>query len=320
MTRFLLERLAHAITVIAVVSLLTFFIIHLAPGGPSLLADPKLSRVERAAIERELGVDRPLPQQFATWVTRVARGDLGRSFLYQTPNVDTILARFPNTLLLAGSALLLSIVLAIPLGAYAAAHPGSLLDRTLGLASFTIMAVPAFWLGIGAILVFAVGTHLLPAGGASTPGLGWSVADRLRHLLLPAVVLSAATSAELFRYARTSAGAAFKLPLVRTVRAKGGRRRTVAWHALRNALIPVLTVIGLQLPRLVGGAAITETVFAWPGMGRLGVEAALGRDYPLVMAMTLFVSAAVVLVNIAIDLCYAWADPRIRLDATGARG
>jgi peptide/nickel transport system permease protein len=127
------------------------------------------------------------------------------------------------------------------------------------------------------------------------------------------MVLGATTSAELFRYARASAGAALMRPFVRTARAKGAHSRRIIWHALRNALIPVLTILGLQLPRLVGGAAITETVFAWPGMGRLGVEAALGRDYPLVMAITLFVSTAVVVVNIVVDLCYAWADPRIRL-------
>lgn len=313
MTRFLLKRLAHAITVIVVVSTFTFLIVHLAPGGPSLLADPKLGKAERAAIEQQLGLDRPLPVQYAKWVGRVIQGDLGRSFLYQTPNVETILARVPNTLLLAGSALLLSIVIAIPLGAWTATHAGSRVDRFLSLVSFTSMAMPTFWLGIGAIFLFAVLLHVLPAGGAATPGLGGSFVDRLRHLILPAFVLSATTSAELFRYARASAGAALIRPFVRTARAKGVGATRVIWHALRNALIPVLTILGLQLPRLVGGAAITETVFAWPGMGRLGVEAALGRDYPLVMAMTLFVSTAVVLVSIMVDLCYAWADPRIRL-------
>jgi peptide/nickel transport system permease protein len=314
-TAFLLRRLAHAITVIAVVATVTFGIVHLAPGGPALLADPKLDRAERAEIERQLGIDRPLAEQYVRWVSRAARGDLGRSFLYQTSNVETILARLPNTLLLAGAALLLSLVIAVPLGALAAMRAGSRLDRFLSVVSFTSMAIPTFWLGIASIFLFAVLLHVLPAGGASTPGLGGSLTDRLAHLVLPAVVLSAAGSAELFRYTRASAGAALTRPFVRTARAKGLGNAGVAWHALRNALIPVLTIIGLQLPRLIGGAAITETVFAWPGMGRLGVEAALGRDYPLVMAMTLFVSVAVVLVNILVDLCYAWADRRIRFAA-----
>lgn len=313
MTGFLLRRLAHAATVIAVVSTLTFAIVHLAPGGPALLADPKLSLAERAEIERQLGLDRPLPTQYVRWVGRAVRGDLGHSFLYQTPNVETIMARVPNTLLLAGSALFLSLVIAVPLGAWAAMRPGSRLDRLFSLVSFTSMAIPTFWLGIGSIFVFAVMLHVLPAGGASTPGQDGSLVDRLRHLILPALVLSAATSAELFRYTRASTSSALTRAFVRTARAKGSGSVRVAWHGLRNALIPVLTILGLQLPRLVGGAAITETVFAWPGMGRLGVEAALGRDYPLVMAMTLFVSAAVVAANILVDLCYAWADPRIRL-------
>ena len=313
MIGFLLRRLAHAATVVAVVSTLTFVIVHLAPGGPALLADPKLSVVERAEVERQLGLDRPLPAQYGRWVGRAIRGDLGRSFLYQTQNVETIMARVPNTLLLAGSALLLSVLLAVPLGAWAAMRPGSRLDRLLSIVSFTSMAVPTFWLGIGSIFLFAVVLHVFPAGGASTPGQDGSLADRLRHLILPALVLSAATSAELFRYTRASAGSALMQGFVRTARAKGLAPARIAWHALRNALLPVLTILGLQLPRLVGGAAITETVFAWPGMGRLGVEAALGRDYPLVMAMTLFVSAAVVAANIVVDLCYLWADPRIRL-------
>lgn len=315
MAAFLLRRLAHACTVIAVVMTLTFLIVHLAPGGPSLLADPKLSASERAQLERQLGLDRPLGEQYVRWIGRAVQGDLGRSFLYQTPNVRTILDRVPSTLLLASASLLLSILIAIPLGALAASRPGRRLDRILSLVSFMSMALPTFWLGIGAIFLFAVRWRLLPAGGATTIGQAGSITDQLRHLVLPAVVLSAAVSAELFRYTRSSAVSALARPFVRTARAKGAPRMHVTWHGLRNALIPVVTVIGLQLPRLVSGAAITETVFAWPGMGRLGVEAALGRDYPLVMAMTLFVSVAVVLVNILVDLLYVWSDPRIRLAA-----
>ncbi|MFN8582982.1 MAG: ABC transporter permease [Gemmatimonadaceae bacterium] len=313
MATYLLRRLGHAITVIAVVSTLTFVIVHLAPGGPAVLADPKLGTAERLELEHQLGLDRPLPQQYAVWVARAVRGDLGRSFLYESSNLDAILERLPNTLLLAGVSLLLSILVAVPLGAVSASRPGSRLDRLLSVVSFTSMAIPTFWLGIAAIFVCAVLLHVLPAGGAATVGAAPSAIDRVRHLVLPAFVLSAALSAELFRYTRATAAATLKQPFVRTARAKGSTRVAVVWHGLRNAMIPVVTVIGLQLPRLVGGAAITETVFAWPGLGRLGVEAALGRDYPLVMAITLFVSAAVVLVNILVDLLYVWADPRIRL-------
>jgi peptide/nickel transport system permease protein len=313
--RYLLRRLGHALTVILVVCTVTFIIIQAAPGGPAVLADPKLSAVERQAIEQRLGLDRPLPEQYARWLGRVARGDLGVSFLYEAPNVTTVTARLPNTALLAGAAILLSIATAIPIGLWCAARPRGRLDRVISGIAFVAMAVPTFWLAIGLIFVFAVVWRVLPAGGAFTLGGAAEPFDRLRHLVLPAIVLAAVTTAELFRYTRSAARTVLAQPFVRVARAKGMGERAVRWrHALRPALLPVVTVIGLQLPRLISGAAITETVFAWPGMGRLGVQAALGRDYPLVMAITLFVSGAVVLVNILVDLAYVWLDPRIRIE------
>lgn len=315
MTRYLLRRLGHALTVMLVVCTATFGIIHLAPGGPAVLADPKLTTAERQAIEERLGLDRPLPTQYAMWLGRVVRGDLGRSFLYEAPNARTITARLPNTALLAGTAILLSLAVGIPIGLWCAAHPRGWPDRTLSGLAFVAMAVPTFWLAIGLIFIFAVTLRVLPAGGALTLGGGGGTLDRLQHLILPAVVLAAVTTAEIFRYARSSARSVLTQPFVRVARAKGTNERRVRWrHVLRPALLPVVTVVGIQLPRLIGGAAITETVFAWPGMGRLGVQAALGRDYPLVMAITLFISAAVVLVNILVDLAYLWLDPRVRLE------
>ncbi len=315
MAAFLLRRVLHALTVILVVCTVTFGIVHLAPGGPAVLADPKLTAVERAAIERQLGLDRPLPTQYARWIGRLARGDLGESFLYQSPNVEAITARLPNTALLAGAALALSVVLALPLGVWCATRPRSWIDRAVSGVAFVAMAVPTFWLAIGCIFLFAVVLHVLPAGGASTVGAAANLADRLRHLILPALVLAAVTTAELLRYTRSSARTVSGQPFVRVARAKGASESAVRWrHVLRASLVPVVTVLGIQLPRLIGGAAITETVFAWPGLGRLGVQAALGRDYPLVMAITLFVSIAVVAVNLLVDLTYLWIDPRIRLE------
>ena len=234
----------------------------------------------------------------------------------QCPNRRAIGERLPNTALLAGTALLLSVLLAVPLGLLAAFRRGGVVDRVVSGLAFVAMAVPTFWLAIGAIFTFAIAFPLFPAGGATTAGAEGDLADRLRHLVMPAVVLAAVTTAELLRYMRSSAQTALQQPFVRVARAKGLRERTVAYrHVLRTALIPVVTAIGIQLPRLVGGAAITETVFAWPGLGRLGVQAALGRDYPLVMAITLFISAAVVVVNLLMDVMYLWIDPRIRLEA-----
>ncbi len=315
MGTFLLRRLGHALTVLFVVCTATFGIVHLSPGGPSLLADPKLSVAERAAIEQRLGLDRPLVVQYGLWLGRIARGDLGESFLYQAPNASTIAARLPNTALLAGSALLLSLALALPLGLWSAAHPRGWIDRLAGGAAALGMAIPTFWLAIGLIFAFAVVLHLLPAGGAATVGMEGNVVDRARHLVLPVLVLAAYTTAELLRYMRSSAQTVFSQAFVRVARAKGVSEPALQWHhVLRNALVPVVTAVGIQLPRLIGGAAVTESVFAWPGMGRLGVQAALGRDYPLVMAITLFISAAVVTANIGVDLVYLWCDPRIRLE------
>lgn len=316
MTAFLVRRLGHACLVLLVVCTVTFGIVHAAPGGPALLADPKLSIAERAAIARRLGVDRPIPVQYLRWLAQLARGDLGTSFLYETSTLSTIAHRIPNTLLLAGTALLLTIGIAMPLAAWCADRPGRWLDRWAEALSLGALSVPVFWLGIVSILVVAVYARLLPAGGAETIGGGGGGVDRLRHLILPAIVLATAGTAELFRYSRASARAQFGLPYVRTARAKGVGTTAVRWrHVMRNALIPAVTVIGLQLPRLVGGAAITETVFSWPGMGRLGIEAALARDYPLIMGITLIVSAGVLLASLLVDVAYVLLDPRVRPDA-----
>lgn len=315
MTAFLMRRAGHALTVIFVVCTVTFVLVHLAPGGPAVLADPKLTQEEQAAIEQRLGLDRPIAVQYGIWVSRVARGDLGESFLYQVPNRRAIAERLPNTVLLAGSALLLSVVLAVPLGLVSAWRRGGFVDRAVSGVVFLAMAVPTFWLAILAIFTFAIAVPLFPAGGATAAGSAGGLVDRISHLVMPAVVLAAVTTAELLRYMRSAAQTAMQQPFVRVARAKGARDWRVAWHhVLRNALIPMVTALGIQLPRLVGGAAITETVFAWPGLGRLGVQAALGRDYPLVMAITLFVSAAVVVVNLTMDILYTWIDPRIRLE------
>ncbi|MGQ0647847.1 MAG: ABC transporter permease [Gemmatimonadaceae bacterium] len=313
MTAFVLRRLGHGLLVLLVVSVATFAIMHAAPGGPSLLADPKLTTAERAVIEQRLGLDQPVSVQYGRWLARSVRGDLGNSFLYQTSNASTIAARIPNTLVLAGTALALSVLIAIPLGVLGASRPGSRLDRVATAGSFTLMAVPAFWLGIVLILVFSVLSRLLPAGGVITEGGGGGLADRVRHLIMPAIVLAAAGTAELLRYTRSATRTALAEPFLRAARARGLPPRLVVWrHAARNALLTVTSVLGLQLPRLVGGAAITETVFSWPGMGRLGVEAALARDYPLVMAVTLVVSMGVVAASLIVDVVQMLIDPRVR--------
>ena len=314
MARYLARRVLHALTTLFLVCTATFAIVHAAPGGPSVLADPKLTAAECEAIERRLGIDRPIAEQYTRWLARVARGDLGNSFLYQVPNSSAIRERLPNTFLLAASALALTLVVGVTLGAYCAARPGSRIDQLVTVCASGAMAIPAFWLAMLLILVFAVTLGVLPAGGSVTVGADPSLGDRLAHLVLPVIVLAAALTAEMLRYARSGTRTALLQPFIRVARAKGVGPGRVQWrHALRNALIPIVTVLGLQLPRLVGGAAVTETVFSWPGMGRLGVEAALSRDYPLVLAITLVISATVALATLIVDVVYVWIDPRIRL-------
>lgn len=312
---YVARRVLHALVVLAVVGVVTFFIVRLAPGGPSLLADPALRDAERAAIEARLGLNDPLPLQFLKFVGSAVRGDLGQSFLFGTPTLQVIASRLGNTLILAGASLLLTLLVAVPLGTLCGLRPHSWLDRVISVISVVVLAVPVFWLGLILIIAFAVLRPVLPAGGMYTTGREGDVGDLLRHLLLPAVVLASASIAELLRYTRSSVRSAARLDHVRTARAKGLPQRAVnRRHVLKNALIPVVTVIGLQLPRLVGGAAVTETIFAWPGMGRLSVEAALGRDYPLILGVTLVVALAVVLFNLLVDLLYPLIDPRIRTE------
>ena len=312
---YLLRRVLHALIVLVMVGVITFFVVRLAPGGPSLLADPKLSSVERAAIETRLGLNDPLPVQFGKWAAQTARGDLGSSFLYGAPTVQIILTRLPNTLILAGTALILTLLVAIPLGLASGLRPGSAFDQMVSTFSLVFVAMPVFWLGLLLIILFAVVWRVLPGGGMYTAGLEGNPIDLARHLLLPSLVLAAASIAEILRYTRSSTRSVSTQDYVRTARAKGVSPGALRYrHILRNAAIPILTAVGLQLPRLIGGAAVTETIFGWPGMGRLSVEAALGRDYPLIMGITLFVALAVVLFNLLVDLLYPWLDPRVRAE------
>lgn len=312
---YLLRRVLHALIVLVMVGIITFFVVRLSPGGPSLLADPKLSAVERAAITERLGLNDPLPVQFGKWAAQTARGDLGSSFLYGAPTVQIILTRLPNTLILAGTSLIFTLAVAIPLGLNSGLNPNSAFDRIISTASLVFVAMPVFWLGLLLIILFAVIWRVLPGGGMYTAGMEGNPLDLARHLLLPALVLSAASIAEILRYTRSSTRSVSTQDYVRTARAKGVGTRALRYrHILRNAAIPILTAVGLQLPRLIGGAAITETIFGWPGMGRLSVEAALGRDYPLIMGITLFVATAVVFFNLLVDLLYPVLDPRVRAE------
>lgn len=315
MARYIIRRLLQAFVLLFVVSVVTFMLIHSAPGGPSLLANPDLTTEELATMTENLGLNDPLPVQYLRWLRNVVQGDLGTSYNSVEPVGDLIKDRLPNTLMLTGIALLVSISIAIPLGVLSAVRRNSIVDRSVTAFSFIGISMPVFWLGIMLIILFSARLGWLPAGGMYTLGEDFSVVDRLKHMVLPMTVIVIANLASLVRYTRSGMITVLSEDYIRTARAKGlANRKVIFGHALRNALVPVVTVIGITLPNAVSGAAITETVFAWPGMGRLAVNAANTRDYPVVLGATLTVSVVVIASSLLTDLLYAYIDPRIRLE------
>jgi peptide/nickel transport system permease protein len=314
MQRYLIGRLGQALGVLFVVSVVTFVLIHGAPGGPAILLQGDLTQEQIKERMADMGLDDPLPVQYVRWLGNVLQGQLGRS-LSQGASVGTLIfERLPATLLLSGAALVLILVLGIPLGVLSAVKRNGLIDMLVTSFAFFGMSVPVFWLGILLILLFSVQLGLLPSAGMYSLDQPFSITDRLRYLIMPTIVLATANLAQITRYTSSSVLSVLAEDYIRTARAKGLAHKVILTrHALRAALIPVITIVGVMLPRLVTGAAITEAIFAWPGMGRLAVDAAVQRDYPLVMGITLMVSAVVIVSNLLVDMIYGWADPRIRV-------
>jgi len=315
MLRHLVRRVLQTVVLLLVVSLVVFALVTQAPGGPSILLDRNMGAEEIARMRAILGLDQPLHVQYMRWLGQVLRGNLGISYQVGLPVLEIIGQMLPNTLILSAAALVLSLVIAIPAGVVSAARPYTPVDHTVTFLCFFGISVPTFWLGLMLIVLFSIMLGWLPPGGMRTIGGPASPLDVARHLILPAVVLGTANMALFARYTRSSTMAVLRQDYVRTARSKGLTERAVLYrHAFRNALITIVTVVGLQLPRLVGGAAITETVFAWPGMGSLAVRAAFERDYPMIMGITLVISTVVVLSSLLVDLVYVYLDPRIRYD------
>ena len=314
MGRFLARRLLHLGPVLLGVSVVVFLVLHLAPGDPAevmLGANANKEDLERLRVQ--LGLDQPLYVQYFTWIGHVARGDLGRSLWMKRPVLGEVLDRFKATLLLTGTALFLSTVGGIALGIASATRANSLLDRLSAVASLFGASMPTFWLGIVLMVVFSLWLGWLPASGMYAPYGGGDLRDLLAHLILPAVTLAAASVTIIARLTRATMLETLGQDYVRTARAKGLGDRPVVWrHALKNALIPIVTVVGVQAGYLLGGAVLTETVFAWPGVGTLVVQGILARDVPLVQGGVLVIALSFVLVNLAVDTLYAWLDPRIK--------
>lgn len=261
------------------------------------------------------GLNDPLPVQYGRWLRNVASGEWGYSFRERRPVQEVVMERIPNTLLLTGSALAISLVAGMALGIVGATARRNWVRQGVQVLAVLGMSVPTFWSGTLVILFFSVYLGWIPAGGMYTIGAPFSIGDRLLHLVAPATVLGSVYVAQWARYLQASLGEALREDYIRTAQAKGvGAAGVVMCHALPNALLPFVTVLGLELPRLLSGAMVTEVVFSWPGLGRLLTGSLLGRDYPVVMAVLMILAVTVVLMNLVTDIVYGWIDPRVRYE------
>ncbi len=291
----------------------TFFLINLAPGGPAAIVSMQTTAEQREALSRQMGLDHPVVQRYAIWLAGAVTGDLGRSLDTQEPVIALIGQRFPNTALLAAVTILVTLLVGLPLGIMAAIRRGTFVDRFSTVLSTVGQAVPDFWLGIILIIAFTVALNVLPASGMVTPGSDLGVLDLAAHLVLPVLTLSVVLLPNIVRFTRSALLDVLQHDYIRTAQAKGlPLRRVYVRHALRNAWVPIVAVIGLVIPLLLGGSVVVESVFGWPGMGRLAVQAATDRDYNVVMGVTVFAGAIVIVVNLLTDFAYALLDPRIR--------
>ncbi len=319
MIRYVGRRLLLAIPTLFGITVVVFLLLHLAPGSPVSGGGESLRRsTGRAAEEmrRLYGLDRPLPEQFGRWMKRVARLDLGESFVDHRPVSERIREALPHTLLLNGLALLFALAFAVPLGVLAGGSPESAFDRLSGAALFALYSLPTFWAALLAQTLFAVQLRWLPLYGVasdSAPAGLSGMTDRLAHLALPVTCLTYGTLSFVARLVRSSVADARASDYVLAARARGASKRGALWrHAFRNALLPVITLCGLLLPALLSGSVIVERIFAWPGLGRLYFDSILSRDYPVILALSLLSAAATLLATLLADIALAAADPRVR--------
>ncbi len=320
MAAFVLRRLAIAVPVILGILILAFCFVHLLPGSPMQMLIPPgdLSGPDSAKyianMTAQLGLDKPLPIQWLNWMGQLFKGNLGYSYQQQVPVTSLIGQRIGGTLLLSLTALLLALVIAIPLGVTAALKQRSWFDYIAVGVSMLAISIPVFFLGLMAIYAFSLRLGWLPPGGRNTLGVASSFGDTVRHLAMPACVLAAVLLGPYVRYVRQSMLEVLRMDYVRTAVAKGvPRSRVVFGHALRNALIPLTTVLAIQIPALLAGTLVIETIFAWPGLGLLVYNAISNRDYPIILAVVMLSAALVIVFNVVADIVAAVLDPRIRL-------
>ena len=302
MGRYLLRRLWHTVYVIIGISVISFFFIHLSGDPVMLMLPADASKQEVAQLRHQLGFDQPLPVQYLDFVSKAIKGDFGESLYYHVPVLNLIMERLPASLELAFASMFIALAISLPIGIISAVYRGSALDMGSMLAALFGLSMPHFWLGIMLILIFSVKLGWLPTSGRGS----------LAQLIMPATALGLSLMAMFARLTRSVMLEVLNLDYIRTARAKGlGEFMVIGKHALKNALIPLVTVAGMQFGFLIGGTVIIETVFAWPGVGRLVVQAIFNRDYPLVQAIVLVLAVIFVLVNLLVDILYVYLDPRI---------
>lgn len=313
-TRYVIRRALQSLFLLWGISIVAFTIMHLSPGGPAhILQNPRISPEVIKSINASFGLDDPIPVQYVKWLSSLLHGDFGRSFTDERPVLDKIAERLPATIELNVAALLLGL-LGMPLGIYAALHRGTLFDHAVRILTVLGNAAPDWWIGLMILVFIAAPTRLLPLGGMYTIGKEGDLLDRLWHLLLPASIAAIGDWILWSRFLRSEILEVMHQDYIRTAHAKGLRESAVIFrHAFRNALIPVVTIFSGILTIVIGGSVIFETVFSWPGIGRLTVTAAFERDYPTVMAALMISSFLVLLGNLLADIAYTWVDPRVTL-------
>ena len=322
MTRYLAQRLLQTLVVLVLMSVVIYGLIGLMPGDPVDLmvsSDPDLTPADAERLKALYGLDLPLYERYANWARAALAGDFGYSRLHARPVLEILLPRLGNTIVLLGLSFVLALAIALPAGVYAALRPYSRADYAINLLCFAGISVPPFWLALMLIIAFSVILGVLPASGMATVGVD-SLADKAKHLVLPVLTLVIVSAGDFTRFMRAAMIETLRQDFIRTARAKGASAKRVIWkHALKNALLPVVTVIALRFGFLFSGALITETIFAYPGMGKLIYDAIMGNDFNLALMGLLFATLLTLLANLAADLAYAWLDPRISLSEAGAR-
>lgn len=310
---FALKRAGQLGLTVAVLAVCVFVAVRIAPGGPaaSLLSAEELTPERIRELERQLGLDAPLHDQLGQWLGQLGQGDFGASYFFRRSAKDVVLERLPATLTLGATSLVVALLIGVSAGVWAASRPGSVVDQIVSSSAVALLATPNFSFGLLLIVLFAAWLRLLPSSGAGPPGYEPTLLESLRYLILPAVTMAAHPAATLALYTRSATLEALASEYVRTARAKGLSARNVAWrHALPNATIPIVTLVGLQLPHLVEGSIVVEAVFTWPGIGALTVASVGRRDYPVLLVITLLAGVGVALASFLTDLAHHLLDPR----------